>query len=120
MKRIGPLFLDELRAAGIEINSYVVGGTDADIWAPSADPAALKAVIDAHDPTKQATRTRVIADIIESLTPAEVATLQGIAAFRKSLWALLAKGAMILKEDDPKVAALATAIGTTPAELFNR
>jgi hypothetical protein len=65
-------------------------------------------------------RTRAIADILESLTLAEVNTLNGLAAFRKNLWVLLARGDQSLDEDSAKVAALCQALGITPKSLFDR
>lgn len=124
-KRIGPRFARELRAAGLgnEIGSYVEGGDDTQIELRNPIPqmiAALKAVVDAHDPNAQEVRQKTIADIFESLTAAEVNTLNGIAAFRKNLWTMLAKGDQTVPEDNPKIVALCTAIGTTPQELFSR
>jgi len=57
-KQIGPSFPGELEAAGLsqKVNSFVIGGTDADIYAPDltgAERRALEAVIAAHDPSAQ-------------------------------------------------------------------
>jgi hypothetical protein len=127
-KRIGPRFARELIAAGLMplIASWSVGGMDSDIQYIDGDAltpeqkAAIQQVIDAHDPDAPDMRTRAIADILESLTLAEVNTLNGLAAFRKNLWVLLARGDQSLDEDSAKVAALCQALGITPKSLFDR
>jgi hypothetical protein len=127
-KRIGPRFGRELFAAGLDqlVASWSVGGLDTDIQYMDGDAltpeqkAAIQRVIDAHDPDAPDMRTRAIADILESLTLAEVNTLNGLAAFRKNLWVLLARGDQSLDEDSAKVTALCQALGITPKSLFDR
>lgn len=119
MKKIGPSFIEEARAAGIEIASYVIGGRDTDIWAPNADPEALKALIAAHDPDKPVLKYKQVKAILDVLTDAETDMLQNRLK-PKQLWALLAKGEEIIKQDDNRILALCTILGITPAELFNR
>lgn len=124
-KKIGPRFARELRAAGLdqEVASWVDGGDDDRVELKNPLPdviARLQAVIAAHDPNAPEVRQKTIADIFESLTAAEITTLNGLAGFRKNLWTMLARGSQSIPEDNPKIAALASAIGTTPQELFSR
>lgn len=124
-KKIGPRFYRELKAAGLDqlIASWVDGGLDTQIEykdLTQAQKDAFAALIAAHNGDAADVRQKSIADIFESLTAAEVTTLNGIAAFRKNLWTMLARGDQMVPEDNAKVAALCTAIGTTPQELFNR
>lgn len=124
-KKIGPRFARELKAAGLdqEVASWVEGGDDNKVELKNPLPefiTRLQAVIAAHDPNAQEVRQKTIADIFESLTAAEINTLSGLAGFRKNLWTMLAKGSQSVPEDNPKVAALCSAIGTTPQELFSR
>jgi len=127
-KRIGPRFQRELTAAGLMplIASWAVGGLDTDIQYMDGDAltpeqrAAIQAVIDNHDPDAPDVRSRTIADMVESLTVAEVNTLDGLPQFRKVLWVLLTRGAQTLDEDDARVAALCQVLGITPKSLFDR
>lgn len=124
-KKIGPRFYRELKAAGLDqvIASWVDGGLDTQIELKDLTPAqkaALNTLIANHDGNAAEVRQKSIGDIFESLTAAEITTLNGLAAFRKNLWVMLANGAQLVNEDSPKIAAMCTAIGTTPQELFNR
>jgi hypothetical protein len=123
---IGATFGDEVMANPILRNRrHGVNWNDDTAWLAGDDAtpeeiAALAAVLAAHDPNKVPVRTKVIADIFESLTATEVNTLAGIAAFRKHLWTMLARGEQSVREDHPKVVALCTALGITPQALFDR
>src|SRR5215212_3229559 len=124
-KKIGPRFHRELVAAGLDqvIASWREGGNDTDIELKDITPAqkaALDALIAAHDGNAPDVRQKTIAGIFESLTAAEINTLNGLAAFRKNLWTMLARGSQPVPEDNAKIAAMCSAIGTTPQELFSR
>jgi hypothetical protein len=124
MKKFGPTFMDEVLANPV-LRDRALGViyTDDKVWLPGdatpEEQAALDAVLDAHDPNKQPIRQKAIKDLLDSLTAGETTAVQG-KLNAKQLWALLARGEDLVKEDSQKVAQLCAALNLTPADLFNR
>lgn len=118
-KIIGETFGDEAVAAGVPVDNYTVGADESEIWAPAADPAALRAVIAAHDPNKRFPRYAVLVRLIGVLTDAEVDILS-TQAKKKDQWVILARGMDQVPENNPKLARVCLLLGITPKEWFDR
>lgn len=124
MKKFGPTFMDEVLANPI-LRDRPLGivFTDDRAWLPGnptpEEQAALDAVLNAHDPNRQPIKQKAIKDLLDSLSAAETTSLQS-KLNAKQLWALLARGEDLVKEDSQKVAMLCAALNLTPADLFNR
>jgi hypothetical protein len=124
MKTFGPTFMDEVLANPI-LRDRALGViyTDDKAWLPGnptpEEQAALDAILAAHDPNKQPIRQKAIKDLLDSLSASETTTLQS-KLNAKQLWALLARGEDLVKEDSQKVAQLCAALNLTPADLFSR
>lgn len=77
MPRLGETFVNECLAAGVQINSYVVGETEAHIFAPNADPQKLAAVLAAHDQTRRLPANIPLATIQARMKAETVGTADG-------------------------------------------
>lgn len=124
MANIGPTFGDEVAADPIlkarpegviwdAVTAYLPGNPT------PQEQAALTALLAAHNPAKQPVKVKRIKDVFDALTDAESDQLT-TKLKPKQLWSFLTKGNDQIRQDDPKIVALCTALGITPAALFSR